>query len=233
MTNVDKAEKNSNLANEINAFSIQKILSHFNGLFIQISTDYVFDGKVGGYLSTDIPKPINAYGISKAMGERIVQDYSKNWVIIRGGGLFSTQTTNNFHSWVISSLKRDKVINVVNDQACNPVSTFDVAKYITDIQQDLSMRNKIYHIGSNTQISKYDFAIKIAREWGLNHHYINPISTIELTKINSNYIAKRPKNSSLDVSGEGDRECDLNESIEFLKNHSSKKPFNPLLYYPE
>ena len=191
-------------------------------MFIQISTDYVFDGKNGGYLPADTPKPINAYGESKVIGERIVQDCSSSWVIIRGGGLFSMTTPNNFYSWVVSSLKRNEKINVVNDQLSNPVSTFDLARYIIDIQNDKSMRNKIYHIGSDAQISKYDFAMKIARASGLDSHFINPISTVELQKMNSNYIAKRPKNSSLDFSGEGDRECDLNRSIEFLKNSPAR-----------
>lgn len=218
MTNVNEAEKNPGLAKEINAFSIQKILPHFNGLFIEISTDFVFDGDKGGYSSTDEPNPINAYGESKYMGEQILKKNSENWIIIRAGGLFSIFTDNNFYSWVVSSLKRNEKINGVNDQLSNPVSTFDLARYIIDIQNDKSMRNKIYHIGSDAQISKYDFAMKIARASGLDSHFINPISTVELQKMNSNYIAQRPKNSSLDVSGEGDRECDLNRSIEFLKN---------------
>ena len=81
------------------------------------------------------------------------------------------------------------------------------------------MRNKIYHIGSNENISKYDFAIKIAKVWGLNYQNINPVSTLELQKINSGYVAERPKNSSLNVSLEGDRSCNLEKSIDFLKNH--------------
>jgi len=219
MTNVDSAERNFSIANEINAFSIKKILSHFKGLFIQISTDYVFDGKVGGYLSTDELNPINKYGISKALGEKIVQDCSKDWVIIRAGGLFSKSSSSNFHSWIVNSLEKNQIINVVDDQICNPVSTFDLATYIIDIQNDYSMRNKIYHIGSNENISKYDFAIKIAKVWGLNYQNINPVSTLELQKINSGYVAERPKNSSLNVSLEGDRSCNLEKSIDFLKNH--------------
>jgi len=219
MTNVDKAELNSNLANEINAFSIKKILSHFNGLFIQISTDYVFDGEAGGYLSTDIPNPINAYGASKSIGEQIVQDFATSWIIIRAGGLFSMSTANNFYAWVINSIKRNELINVVEDQVCNPVSTTDVAQYIYDIQNNDLARNKICHIGSNRQISKYNFALEIAKAWGFDSSNINPISTAELIKLNYNYIAQRPKNSSLDLSGENDKECNLNDSIELLRNY--------------
>ena len=219
MTDVDRAERNPELVNEINAFALNNMLSHFSGLFIQISTDYVFDGKIGNYSSTDITKPVNAYGLSKALGETIVKENSNNWVIIRAGGLFSNLTQNNFYSWVVNALKKNEVINVVTDQIFNPVSTFDVAQYIKDIQMNNSMRNKIYHIGSNKNVSKYDFAIIIAKICGLNHEKIKPISTAELSDINSNYIAKRPNNSSLSLSNEGDRVCDLGHSVEFLKKY--------------
>jgi len=214
MTNVDEAEKNPGLAKEINAFSIQKILPHFNGLFIEISTDYVFDGDKGGYLSTDEPNPINSYGESKYMGEQILKKNSENWIIIRAGGLFSIFTDNNFLSWVINSLEKNQTINVVNDQIYNPVSTFDLAEYIMELGLDREKWNHIYHIGSDRQLSRYEFSLKIAKNWNLNHNNINQISTEELQENNTDYIAKRPKNSSLDIIN--GKKCNLDSSLKFL-----------------
>ena len=45
MTNVDACELNPELAGEINIAGLQHICDSFSGKIIQLSTDYVFDGK--------------------------------------------------------------------------------------------------------------------------------------------------------------------------------------------
>ena len=40
-----------------------------NSRLFHISTDCVFSGKAGGYKETDIPDPVDAYGVSKLLGE--------------------------------------------------------------------------------------------------------------------------------------------------------------------
>lgn len=37
---------------------------------LYISTDYVFDGKTPPYKITDLPNPVNLYGITKLDGEK-------------------------------------------------------------------------------------------------------------------------------------------------------------------
>ena len=47
-TNVENAEKNSNLAYKVNTYAVYEIckaLDKYGGKLIQLSTDYVFDGK--------------------------------------------------------------------------------------------------------------------------------------------------------------------------------------------
>ena len=49
LTNVDFCEKNSDLAKEINTNGVRNICDTFQGKIVQLSTDYVFDGKNGPY----------------------------------------------------------------------------------------------------------------------------------------------------------------------------------------
>src|SRR6478672_10968254 len=73
-TAVDKAEKEKEIAEEINGKSVGIIAAfckEHGCRFIHISTDYVFDGSASNPLKEDDPvNPVNAYGETKLMGER-------------------------------------------------------------------------------------------------------------------------------------------------------------------
>ncbi len=66
-TNVDEAENVSEMAFEVNHKGVKNLLlacDYFNIRFIHFSTDYIYDGyKSSPYLETDLPNPINLYGM--------------------------------------------------------------------------------------------------------------------------------------------------------------------------
>tara|TARA_B100001057_G_C22832793_1_gene944035 strand:- start:315 stop:1202 length:888 start_codon:yes stop_codon:yes gene_type:complete len=228
MTNVDFSEGNPELSNEINAFSIQRIIEKidnnkklFNILpcLIQISTDFVFDGVKGRYSSNSITNPINNYGKSKELAENIIINSNLNWYILRVGGLYSNISSNNFFSWVVNSLEQNKKIDVVDDQISNPVSTFDLSHFIFNnviIKKNSIKPKSIYHVGSEEEISRYDFALKIAKANNLNLSNIKRISTKELMTKNPNLIARRPYNSSLLIEDKGFKKYYIDDSINFI-----------------
>jgi dTDP-4-dehydrorhamnose reductase len=75
MTNVDGCENDSENAYLINGLAIENFVRFFDGLFIQLSTDYVFDGIDGPYLESSETNPISIYGKSKLLGEEIVKTF--------------------------------------------------------------------------------------------------------------------------------------------------------------
>jgi len=72
-TNVEKAESQTELANQVNGDAVGRLgqVAKDAGVpVIHISTDFVFDGmKEEPYIETDATSPINAYGCSKLLGE--------------------------------------------------------------------------------------------------------------------------------------------------------------------
>lgn len=48
---------------------LSRICSDVGARLIQVSTDCVFSGRKGGYLESDPPDPVDAYGMTKALGE--------------------------------------------------------------------------------------------------------------------------------------------------------------------
>ena len=195
MTNVDRCENDIDLAYKINGLSIKNFSQVFKGLFIQVSTDYVFDGYNGPYPETANTNPLSIYGKSKLLGEDIVRDHFKDYLILRTNILFDLSSKASFLSWVIKSLSNGENINVVNDQINNPVSTDDMSNYINFLIE--KKMKGIFHIGSDTLCSRYEFACMIAETWNLDIGKIKPISTKDLSIQLDSYLAERPLNSGL------------------------------------
>ena len=192
MTNVDACERNPELAGEINVAGLQHICDSFSGKIIHLSTDYVFNGKCGPYTEEDQVCPISTYGKTKLASERILLDNDVNNLVIRGNVLYdnSPHTKASFLNWVISSLKGNQEINVVEDQINNPTWTRSMADIIElSITNDLS---GIIHWGDADHINRYDFAIKIAEKFSLDASLIKPILTEDLKQ-----TAPRPLQSGL------------------------------------
>ena len=199
-TNVDGAENNFKKANEVNSDAIRNILSKFDGLFVQISTDYIFDGKNGPYSEFASSNPINKYGLSKLNGEEISLKMSNKLILIRANVIFDLNSKSSFLDWVIKSLKNKKEISVVNDQFGNPIWSVDLAKIVFKLIKN--EEKGIFNVGTDKIISRYEFAKLIADEWSLDVNLIKPISTKSLKEKNKNYIAPRPLKSGLLIRDE-------------------------------
>ena len=195
LTNVDLCESNPDLAHAINFQGVKNLVNVFKGPIIHLSTDYVFDGKLGRYKENDITNPINIYGVTKYKAEKFLLEKSKRSLIIRTNVLYDYQSKakSSFLNWVVDSLKRGEKIKVVDDQFNNPTWTDSISVVIDRaIKADL---NGLIHWGDFDWISRYDFANKIADKFNLQSNLIEPIKTEEL-----NQVAPRPLNGGLDTT---------------------------------
>ena len=218
MTNVDGCENQIEKAYLVNGLAIKNFVDYFEGLFIQISTDYIFDGENGPYSERSKPNPLSIYGKSKLLGEEIVKKNFQNHLIIRTNVLFDLNTKASFLDWIIQSLSKNKKINIVNDQINNPVWTNDLSKTISFlINHNLK---GVFHVGSDTLCSRYEFARMIGKEWNLDLANLTPISTDELFAQLDSYIAERPLNSGLVTEFEGMPNISLVNALINLKENN-------------
>ena len=194
MTDVDLCEINEDGCYEVNFKSINNFKNSFNGLFIQLSTDYVFNGNSGPYFENDNPNPINIYGRSKLNSEILVNKLFKNSIILRTNILFSNKSNASFVSWVLSSLRNKKSISIIDDQFNNPISVNDCSRIIDMLISRKS--NGVFHAGTNKVISRYDFAKIIAVNSNYDCDLIMPISSKEFYS-KKNIKALRPLNLGL------------------------------------
>jgi len=187
MTNVDGCELKPDLAHQINVQGTENLLNHFNGKFMFISSDYVFDGSDGPYSEGDKVRPINIYGQTKLEAEEKVRELSNNWIILRTNVVWNIggNYKASFADWVVEELKNNRKIRIVDDQWNNPAWTVDLSRVIEQLLHfDAS---GVYHYGSADQLNRYEFARLIANVYELNDDLIEPITTKEL-----NQPAKRP-----------------------------------------
>ncbi len=138
-TNVDKAELEPEIAIFINGLAlrqISEIMKEINCNLIQISTDYVFDGKNHfPYKTNSTRNPLNKYGEGKALAEEIVEKelfpLSKS-KIVRTSWLMSSEG-NNFAKTILELHKCKEEIKVISDQVGNFTSAETLANFIWNI----------------------------------------------------------------------------------------------------
>ncbi len=195
LTDVDRCEIERELAYKINVEGtkiIAEIARKMNSYLIYISTDYVFDGNKGMYKEEDETNPINYYGYTKLLGEKYCNDFCiVRTCVIYGAKPASGKT--NFALWIINKLSNNERIKIITDQYITPTLNTNLARMILEC---IDRRLKgIIHLAGATRISRYEFSLEIAREFNLNTDLITPAKMDEIK-----WIAKRPRDSSLDTS---------------------------------
>ena len=195
-TNVEKAESDQETAFLTNAEGVKHLASHCkrnNTTLIQISTDYVFDGKKGSpYSEEDSTNSLNIYGASKLKGEQYVQEICQAYYILRTSWLYS-QYGHNFYNTVLRFAKEGKPLTVTTEQIGTPTNANDLAKAILTIIKSNKGKYGIYNFSNQGEATWYDFAREVL------------IQTNQLTKSNlvkTDYyrtFASRPKYSVLNT----------------------------------
>ena len=196
-TAVDNAEDHVEFCTRLNADAVGYLAksAEANGAeFIQISTDYVFDGTAHvPYQETDPTYPESVYGSTKLEGERNALAYCSRAMVIRTAWLYST-FGNNFVKTMIRLGKERDSLGVIFDQIGTPTYARDLARVIFEaIRQGVVPG--VYHFSDEGVCSWYDFAKTIHRLAGITNCKVKPLHTSEYPT-----RAKRPHYSVLDKS---------------------------------
>ena len=197
MTNVDLCETEQELAHTINVKATEtlaKQAAKTNTFFVYVSTDYVFDGKEGMKKENDAPNPLGYYGKTKLEGEKSLNNLASNWAIARTSTPFGLHPKKkSFPLWVKESLESKKEIPVLLDQFTSPTCVPNLSKMLIEVAT--RQITGVIHLAGATRISRYDFAVMVTEKLGLDTTLLLKAKTEEM-----NWKAKRPKDSSLDVS---------------------------------
>lgn len=182
-TDVEGAEDQEELANLINGTAPGQLAyacKSIGNRFLQISTDYVFDGRASSpYKIRSDVKPLNAYGRSKALGESLVSAAEADSAIIRTSWLYGAQG-QCFPRAIAGRLLAGDSVKVVSDQLGQPTWTRDLAEQVLQYSTHNELPSLI-HVSSAGKASWYDFACEIARTLDIDPtHRVFPIDSSEL-----------------------------------------------------
>ena len=194
---VDYCEEKPTIADKLHVDTTKIIANtavEINSKLLFLSTDAVFEGQINKkYLETDIPNPVNHYGLTKLKKEKIVLESSDNNVVLRTAVIYGKNSKSRFTNWILSYLKENKQVDPFIDQYNSPTLVDDLSLVIIQIlNNDIS---GLYHATGPTCVNRYDFALMLAKEFELNPNLIKPVTSSEKKQ-----LAPRPISTCLDSS---------------------------------
>jgi dTDP-4-dehydrorhamnose reductase len=200
-TKVDLAEKEQQQANAINGQAVGALAEacRLRGVtLVHFSTDYVFDGSLRRPLKPDDPiGPKGAYGVSKALGERMLKEFEPaRWLILRTAWLYGPGGPN-FPQAMLNAARAGKPLKVIDDQIGCPTFTRDLAEATLNLLD--TGASGIYHLSNSGETSWFKFAGAIFEEFAVTPSSFVPITSDDWKQIKPD-SAHRPAYSVFDVS---------------------------------
>jgi dTDP-4-dehydrorhamnose reductase len=194
-------------------------------LFVFFSTYAVYNTLEGNCDESCPVLPTNHYIRTKIEAESFVLQI-KNHLILRPSVIFGymepERESRNYFMQLIDNIKKGKVTRSPLDQWFNPIHVDVVADLVcTAIRKGL---RGTYNIGSNENISKYEFNQRIMEKFGFNRTLLEGVDSRSL-------MVNRPGNgtvSSLRIQHElGYTIPSLDEMIELLYQSVNRSKHSP------
>jgi dTDP-4-dehydrorhamnose reductase len=191
MTNVDQCEEDMVGAENLNINAVSHLIDAANQVdahFIQLSTDFIFDGKAGPYKEDDEPNPLSFYGKTKLEAEKIIRAKSNKWSIIRTilvYGIVHDISRSNIVLWAKNAIEKGQPLKIVDDQFRSPTLAEDLAIGCQLVEQKEA--EGIYNISGKDQMNIVSLVERVADYFELDKTSIERVSSSTL-----NQPAKRP-----------------------------------------
>jgi dTDP-4-dehydrorhamnose reductase len=179
-TAVDKAESQVEVANQVNGSAVGLLAEVSAGAgvpFVSFSTDYVFDGRSTlPYVESSTPNPINVYGQSKLIGERMALAANPMTLIIRTSWVISG-THGNFVATMLRLAQEGRPTRVVNDQHGSPTVADDLA--IASMEAIEKGATGLLHLTNQGATTWFDLARAAVTEAMLDPNLVSPCTSAE------------------------------------------------------
>jgi dTDP-4-dehydrorhamnose reductase len=179
MTQVDACEVQREACWKVNAEAVEHLARQCHAVgarLVQVSTDFIFDGKNGPYSEGARPEPLNFYGKSKLAAENATREAGlAKWAIARTVLVYGTAENlgrSNIVLWIIEQLSRGEPVDVVCDQWRTPTYVPDLAAGLERIVR--FGKTGVFHLSGREFLSVYEFARIVARTYDLDVSLVRP-----------------------------------------------------------
>jgi dTDP-4-dehydrorhamnose reductase len=181
-TDVDGAEEHEAEATQVNGHGVGALARRcaaIGATLVHYSTDYVFSGQASTPYTPDQPRdPLNAYGRSKAEGERQIEQSGAEHLIIRTSWLYAPWG-KNFVSTMARLTQEREALRVVNDQRGRPTSAEHLARASFALVQQGA--RGIHHVTDGGECTWFELACAIRDHLSADCH-IDPCTSEEFPR---------------------------------------------------
>ena len=176
LTSVEKCEANPDLAQHINvelAVNVAQACAKLGLPLIHVSSDHLFSGEVSLVDETHPTAPRNIYGRTKAEAEaRVLEAHPQSLVIRTNFYGWGPSYRHSFSDVVIEALRSGKELTLFRDVYYTPILIEAAAQTPHDL---INLKaSGIFHVVGDERISKYEFGLRIAKEFNLDSSIISP-----------------------------------------------------------
>jgi dTDP-4-dehydrorhamnose reductase len=198
-TDVDGAETREDEATAVNGTGVGRLAQRCAArgvLLVHFSTDYVFSGEASSPYPTDgLREPVNAYGRSKAVGEKLLEASACRYLLVRTSWLYAPWAKNFVRTIAELAKKKDR-LRVVEDQRGRPTSAEHLARISLALIRQTSPSSaprRTFHVTDGGACSWFELAREIARTVAPRCQ-VDPCLAAEFPR-----PARRPTYSVLDI----------------------------------
>ena len=174
--------------------AISDVAVEVGARLIYISSDAVFPGDTGNYREVDEAAPFSYYGETKLAGEEVVRSTVFNSLIVRTNFFgWSIPGNKSVLEFFVNSLRTGSHVHGYPDSVVTSI-------YVRSLIETIWKLNElgttgIVHVASSDALSKHDFGVAVATEFGLDPDLIAPQPSVAPDSTTS-----RSRNISLDTT---------------------------------
>ncbi len=177
ITDVDGCETTPAAAFRVNGVApglLGLVASELGAHLVQVSTDYVFDGKAGPYGEDDVPNPSGVYALSKHIGEQAVRALAASWAIARTAVVYGWPPAGrpNFGSWLLERLLCGEPVHLFEDQFISPSLANSVATQLAELAE--RRLPGIWNVCGAEVVNRVQFGQALCHEFGLDARLVVP-----------------------------------------------------------
>ena len=179
--NVDDCESHPEEAETVNSVlpgEIAEIAGKHKIRMIHVSTDAVFDGATGNYTESDLPNPLSVYALTKLRGENAVLAANPQALVMRVNFYgWSISGKRSLAEWFANEMAASKPVKGFTDIVFSPMMVLDLVDCM--VEASANGLHGLYHCVGAETMSKYDFGLAIARQFGFDPALITPTSYLD------------------------------------------------------
>jgi len=174
LTNVEICESHPELATYLNvqlSKYVATACARSNIKLVHISTDHLFSGDKSLVGPQEKTKTLNVYAKTKREAEQTVLEINPDALIVRTNFYaWGTGYRESFTDKIINSLRSSKKISLFDDIFFTPILVEVLVKAVHDLVREKA--SDIFHVVGDERVSKYEFGLRVARVFGLDHELI-------------------------------------------------------------